>query len=55
MEYVFAIFMLGVMVSLLVLKGVVQARDFANEVLKEEESLAGTRVAGEQRAVEGKR
>lgn len=52
MEYVFAIFMFGVMISLLILKGIVQARDFANEAIKEKESLAGTNNAGGQRVAE---
>jgi hypothetical protein len=37
MEYVFAIFMFGCMISLLILKGLVQARDFANEELQRQE------------------
>ena len=37
MEYVFAIFMFGCMISLLILKGLVQARDFASTKLMEED------------------
>jgi|688.fasta_scaffold905419_2 hypothetical protein len=55
MEYVFAIFMFGMMISLLVLKGIVQARDFANEALKKQESSAGTNDAGGQRFDESTR
>ena len=36
MEYLITIFVLGLMVSLLVLKGIVAAQDFAVEELKRE-------------------
>ena len=38
MQYVFAIFVFGCMISLLILKGFIQAQDFANEKLKSEEA-----------------
>ena len=38
MEYVFAIFMFGCMISVLILKGLMQARDFANTKLAEEDA-----------------
>ncbi len=38
MQYVFAIFVFGSMISLLVLKGLIQAQDLANEKLKEDDA-----------------
>ncbi len=45
MQYVFAIFMLGLMVSLLVAKGVMMAHDHTTEELErmERETLGGDR------------
>ena len=52
MEYVFAIFIFGLMISLLVLKGVVLARDLANEECKGHDSTAGTGSPERDRPVE---
>ena len=40
MEYVISIFVLGLMVSLLVAKGIVAAQDFATDELKRQQEKA---------------